>query len=134
VSLSGFEDAYPHELSGGMKSRAAIAHALALDPAILLMDEAFGALDELTRLALNFELLRIWEKQRSTVVFVTHNVAEAVLLADRVVVLSRRPGRIVEDLEVTLPRPRDKSVLGSTEFFELSNRARHALYSSASYS
>jgi NitT/TauT family transport system ATP-binding protein len=68
------------------------------------------------------------------VVFVTHNVAEAVLLADRVVVLSRRPGRIVEDLEVTLPRPRDKSVLGSTEFFELSNRARHALYSSASYS
>jgi NitT/TauT family transport system ATP-binding protein len=106
VHLKGFERSYVHQLSGGMRQRVAIARALALDPAILLMDEPFGALDALTRDRLHAELESIWASTRKTVVFVTHNVREAVALGDRVLVFSPRPGRIVHEFRIDLPRPR----------------------------
>jgi NitT/TauT family transport system ATP-binding protein len=106
VHLKGFERSYIHQLSGGMRQRVAIARALAIDPAILLMDEPFGALDALTRDRLHAELESIWASTRKTVIFVTHNVREAVALGDRVLVFSPRPGRIVRDFHITLPRPR----------------------------
>ena len=106
VGLSGFAHSVPHELSGGMRQRAAIARALAADPRILLMDEPFGALDAHTRILLQKELLRIWSASRKTVVFVTHSVDEAVYLADRIVVMSARPGRIIEEISVDMERPR----------------------------
>jgi NitT/TauT family transport system ATP-binding protein len=106
VHLSGFEQAYVHQLSGGMRQRVALARALATDPSMLLMDEPFGALDALTRDRLHEELESLWSATRKTVVFVTHNVREAVALGDRVLVLSPRPGRIVGDFRITLPRPR----------------------------
>ena len=109
VNLEQFRDAYPHELSGGMRQRVAIARALANNPRVLLMDEPFGALDAQTRNVMQKELLEIWEETKKTVVFVTHSVDEAVYLADRIVVLSPRPGKIEEVIDVNLPRPRDRT-------------------------
>jgi NitT/TauT family transport system ATP-binding protein len=106
VHLNGFEKSYTHQLSGGMRQRAAIARALAINPAVLLMDEPFGALDALTRDRLHIEVESIWRETRKTVVFVTHNVREAVALGDRVVVFAPRPGRIVREFRIDLPRPR----------------------------
>jgi NitT/TauT family transport system ATP-binding protein len=121
VGLTQFRDAYPYELSGGMRQRVAIARALANDPDVLLMDEPFGALDAQTRNMMQLELLEIWEKTRKTIIFVTHSVDEAVFLADRIVMLSSRPGRICEIIPVDLKRPRERT---SPEFAEL---RRHIL-------
>lgn len=106
VGLSGFADKFAHQLSGGMQQRAALARALALDPALLLMDEPFAALDEITRDRMAFELLRVWQRYRKTVLFVTHSLGEAVLLSDRVVLMSARPGRVHRVYDIDLPRPR----------------------------
>jgi NitT/TauT family transport system ATP-binding protein len=107
VGLEGFAKAYPHQLSGGMKQRTAVARALAVDPAILFMDEPFGALDEQTRVALQRDLLRLWDETRKTVVFVTHSLDEALVLSDRILVMSSSPGRIVQEVTVPFDRPRD---------------------------
>ena len=127
VGLEGFEQNYPHELSGGMAQRVAIARALIQDPEILLLDEPFGSLDALTRERMNLELLRIWETHRKTVVMVTHNIQEAILLADRVIVMTARPGQITVNLPVTLPRPRSQDVIYSVAFIELARHIREAI-------
>ena len=116
TGLGGFEARYPHQLSGGMRQRVGIARALAVDPAVLLMDEPFSALDAQTRQLLQDELLAIWSRTRQTIVYVTHNIQEAVFMADRVVVLSRRPGRVVEIVPVELGRPRVEAMLGQPAF------------------
>ena len=116
VGLTGFEHRYPWELSGGMQQRVALVRALIHDPALLLMDEPFGALDALTREAMNVELQRIWLERRKTVLFVTHSTTEAVFLADRVLVMTPRPGRIGDMLEVDLPRPRSLDVMNTEAF------------------
>jgi NitT/TauT family transport system ATP-binding protein len=116
VGLHGFEDAYPHQLSGGMQSRVAIARALTSSPKILLMDEPFGDLDELTRTRLNMELLKIWHEMKATVIFVTHSVSEAILLSDRVIALGLRPSCIVEDVNIDLDRPRHPDMQQSEAF------------------
>jgi NitT/TauT family transport system ATP-binding protein len=109
VGLKGFEERYPHELSGGMRQRVAVARALAIEPSILLMDEPFGALDAQTRNRMQHELLHIWEKTKKTILFVTHSVDEAVFLADRIVVLTHRPGRIKEIVTIPATRPRERT-------------------------
>jgi NitT/TauT family transport system ATP-binding protein len=127
VELTGFESSRPWQLSGGMQQRVSIARALSFDPALLLMDEPFGALDEMTRERLNMELLRIWEKSGSTIVFVTHSIPEAVFLSTRVVVMSARPGRIAETVAVDLPQPRTAETREDARFFELVTEVREAL-------
>jgi NitT/TauT family transport system ATP-binding protein len=116
VGLDGFSEKYPWELSGGMQARVAIARALLLETDVLCMDEPFAALDEFTREQMHLEIQDIWQRKGFTVVFVTHNIFEAVFLSDRVVVMSPRPGRIVEDITVDLPRPRTPELIGSIEF------------------
>ena len=119
VGLSGFENRYPFELSGGMKQRVAIARSLILEPQILLMDEPFGALDEQTRMILGEQLLRIQEKLRQTVIFITHSIQEAVQLSDRIIVMTARPGRIKRVIDVQLPRPRNPEVIGSEAYVKV---------------
>jgi NitT/TauT family transport system ATP-binding protein len=127
VELKGFERHHPWQLSGGMQQRVSIARALSFDPALLLMDEPFGALDEMTRERLNLELLRIWERSGSTVIFVTHSIAEAVFLSTRVVVMSPRPGRIVGVVDVDLPQPRSAETREGPRFAELIREVRRLL-------
>ena len=127
VGLAGFEDAYPKELSGGMQQRAAIARALVYDTRVLLMDEPFAALDAMTREELNIELMRIWEVTGRTVLFVTHNIAEAVLLSDRIVVMTARPGQVREVLDVDIPRPRTLETMADRRFVELAGHIRGML-------
>jgi NitT/TauT family transport system ATP-binding protein len=127
VGLNGFGDRYPGELSGGMLQRVALARLLAHDPRVLLMDEPFGALDEFTRETMNVELLRIWEKTGKTVIFVTHNIGEAVFLSDRIFVMTPRPGRLEGVVEVDLPRPRHTMVMREPRYSELVFQIRRML-------
>lgn len=128
VGLAGFEDVYPHQLSGGMRQRAGIARALANDPEVLLMDEPFGAVDHLTRIALQEDLLRLWERERRTIVFVTHDVGEAVFLADRVVLMSPRPGRIHRIFDVPVPRAR---IRGQKALIEIEAEVYQTIHAAA---
>ncbi len=132
VELSDFARHYPWQLSGGMQQRVAIARALAFEPSILLMDEPFGALDEMTRERLNLELLDIWKKTRTTVIFVTHSITEAVFLSTRVIVMSARPGRITRDIAIDLPHPRNAETREHVRFFQLETEVREALRQSES--
>jgi NitT/TauT family transport system ATP-binding protein len=131
VGLKGFEKRLPAELSGGMQQRVGIARALLLDPDVLLMDEPFSALDALTREEMGFELLRIWQERPKTVLFITHSISEAVLLADRVLVMSARPGHVIADYDVPLPRPRTADSTQSKDMHEFSNNLRGLLLNRA---
>jgi NitT/TauT family transport system ATP-binding protein len=124
VGLEGFEDSYPNELSGGMQQRVTLTQSLIYNPSVLLMDEPFGSLDAMTKDELNLELLRIWDETEKTILFITHDLDEAVFLSDRVVVLSPRPGEVVDDIEIDLDRPRDEDVRGTERFVELSTEIR----------
>ncbi len=127
VELTQFTQHFPWQLSGGMQQRVAIARALAFKPAILLMDEPFGALDEITRERMNDELLNIWGRTKTTVIFVTHSIPEAVFLSTRIVVMSARPGRITKLIDIDLPQPRNVETRESRRFFELATEVREAL-------
>ncbi|TCT00594.1 ABC transporter ATP-binding protein [Aquabacter spiritensis] len=128
VGLTGFGEKFPHQLSGGMQQRAALARALALDPAVLLMDEPFAALDEITRDRMAFELMRVWQQYRKTVLFVTHSLSEAVMLSDRVVLMSPRPGRIHRIFDIDLPRPRTPETRLTEGFSKLVLELNRELY------
>jgi len=128
IELDGFQDRHPWQLSGGMQQRVSIARALSFEPALLLMDEPFGALDEMTRERMNMELLRIWAETGSTVIFVTHSISEAVFLSTRAVVLSARPGRIAGIVSVDLPQPRTAATREDPHFFELVTEVRELLH------
>jgi len=132
VELGDFHKHYPWQLSGGMQQRVAIARALAFEPSILLMDEPFGALDEMTRERMNLELLDIWRKTHTTVIFVTHSITEAVFLSTRVIVMSARPGRLTQDIKIDLPQPRNADTRENVRFFELETELREALRQSES--
>lgn len=129
VDLAEFRDYYPHQLSGGMTQRVALARALVFDPAVLLMDEPLGALDEITRTAMRYELLELWERSRKTVLLVTHSIPEAIMLSDWVVVMSARPGRVLSWVRIELPRPRDESLERSSPFLEYTREIRETLAS-----
>jgi NitT/TauT family transport system ATP-binding protein len=122
VGLEGFGDSYPNELSGGMQQRVTISQSLIYNPSVLLMDEPFGSLDALTKDELNLELLRIWRETAKTILFITHDLDEAVFLSDRVIVLSPRPGEVVDDIEIDLDRPRTEETRGTERFVELSTK------------
>jgi NitT/TauT family transport system ATP-binding protein len=129
TGLGDFEKKYPWQLSGGMQQRASICRALVHDPAVLLMDEPFGALDAMTREKMNLELQRIWFETKKTVLFITHSIPEAVFLADRVLVMTERPGAIAAIYDVALPRPRSLAVMGDPRFVELTQTIRRHFYS-----
>jgi NitT/TauT family transport system ATP-binding protein len=133
VNLSGFGKKFPWQLSGGMQQRASIARALSFDPDLLLMDEPFGALDEIVRDKLNEQLLRLWDVTKKTVLFVTHSIPEAVFLSTRIVVMSPRPGRIHDVIECGFPRERTLDIRETPEFLEVANRVRHGLREGHSY-
>jgi NitT/TauT family transport system ATP-binding protein len=133
MGLAAFRDYYPHQLSGGMQQRVALARALSFNPSLMLMDEPFGALDEITRSAMRYELLRVWDStdHRKTVLFVTHSIAEALTMSDRVVVLSGRPGSIVADLDIELARPRTQEIERSPAFLDYADYLRGLLKEAA---
>ncbi|MEW6163237.1 MAG: ABC transporter ATP-binding protein [Nitrospirota bacterium] len=133
VGLEGFENRYPHELSGGMRQRVAIARALANEPKLLLMDEPFGSLDALTREAMQVELLRIWQENRCTVLFVTHSIEEAVFLSDRLVVVSSQPGRVKKIFHIPFGRPRKREIITSTDFVALAAEVKGLILEEENY-